>query len=130
MVGIVLAALLVACGIGGYFLFRAVANATGPARDAAVAFVSDLETGNDAAAYDLLCGDTQGSLSRDAFSQGVAAQPKLASHKVVSTSVNNDNGTVSATVGMDLTDVSGATGQHTFTMVKEGGAWKVCGSPY
>lgn len=130
MVGIVLVVVLAACGVGGYFIFRSVVKATGPARDAAVAFVGDLETGKNDAAYDLLCATTQQSFTRDAFSQGVAKQPKLASHRVLTTFVNNYNGHVTATVGMNLTDATGFTNQHTFTMVKQDGTWKVCGSPY
>jgi hypothetical protein len=130
VLGASLVVLLAACGIGGFFLFRSIDKATGPARDAAVAFVGDLEAGNVDAAYDLLCARAQQSFSRDAFAQGVARQPKLASHTVAGTSVVNNNGRVTATVSMSLTDVSGFTNQHAFPMVKEGAAWKVCGSPY
>ena len=58
VVGVVL---VLCCGgavIGGVFLFRNVAEATGPARHVADEFVTDLQTGNVTAAYDLLCADT------------------------------------------------------------------------
>ena len=69
-------------GIGGSFLYKGIKGATDPARQAAELFVSDLEAGDADAAYGLLCSDTRGRYTRDAFVQGVAKQPKIRGHKV------------------------------------------------
>ncbi|MFC4149839.1 DUF4878 domain-containing protein [Micromonospora mangrovi] len=117
-------------GIGGFFLFKGVKGATDPAQQAAESFVSDLEAGDADAAYDLLCSGTRGQYARDAFGQGIAKQPKIRSHEVDGVNVSNVNGRTSATVNMALTLDSGFTDQHVFRLVKEDGAWKVCGQPY
>ena len=82
------------------------------------------------AAYGLLCSDTRGRYTRDGFAQGVAKQPKIRGHKVNGVNVSSVNGRTSATVTMGLTLDSGFTDRHEFMLVKEDGAWKVCGQPY
>jgi hypothetical protein len=131
---IVVGAVVVLCcgaaGIGGFFLFKGLESATGPARQAAESFVSDLEAGDADAAYGLLCSETRGKYTRDAFDQGVARQPKIHSHRVNGVNVTNVNGRKSATVNMALTLDSGFTDQHIFALANEDGVWKVCGDPY
>jgi hypothetical protein len=117
-------------GIGGFFLYKDIKTATDPARQTAESFVSDLESDNVDAAYGLLSTHTRGSYTRDAFDQCLAKQPKIRSHKVTGVNVANVNGHTSATVNMALTQDSGFTDQHTFTLVEENGGWKVCGQPY
>lgn len=130
VVGVVVVLCCGGAGIGGFFLFKGVKGATDPARQAAESFVSDLEAGDADAAYGLLCSDTRGRYARDAFGQGVAKQPKIRGHKVNGVNVSSVNGRTSATVNMALTLDSGFTDQHTFTLAKEDGAWRVCGQPY
>ncbi|MEU2663161.1 hypothetical protein [Micromonospora sp. NPDC007220] len=130
VVGVVVVLCCGGAGIGGFFLFKGVKGATDPARQAAESFVSHLEAGDPDAAYELLCGDTRGGYTREAFAQGVAQQPRIHSHKVNGVNVSSVNGRTSATVNMALTLGSGFTNQHTFRLVKEDGAWKVCGQPY
>jgi hypothetical protein len=130
VVGVVL---VLCCGgavVGGFFLFRTVQEATGPAREATDAFITDLESGDRAAAYDLLCASTQRQFTRDAFAQGLDQQPKVRSHKIDWVNVSNFNGRVSATVTTQLTLDTGFVDQHNFALVKENGQWKVCGQPY
>lgn len=131
---IVVGAVVVLCcgvaGVGGFFLVKGIKDATGPAREAAVTFVSDLEAGNVDAAYGLLCSDTRNDYTHDAFADGIAKQPKIRSHSVVGVNVMNYNGRTTATVNMTLTLDSGFTDRHLFTLVKESGVWKVCGQPY
>jgi hypothetical protein len=124
---------VVCCGgavTAGYFLFKGVSAATGPARDATNTFVGDLESGDTTGAYGLLCTDTQRRFTQDQFTEGVGGQPKISSHKIVGVNVLNANGSVSATVTAQLIQESGFSERHQFSLVKEGGAWKVCGDPY
>jgi len=130
VVGVVLVLCCGGAGVGGYFLYKGVKDATGPAKQAAEAFVGDLEGGDVAGAYGLLCGSTRERYTSDAFAEGVAKQPKIRSHTVDGVFVSNMNGRTSATVNMGLTMDSGFTDRHTFTLVKEDGAWKICGQPY
>ena len=44
--------------------------------------------------------------------------------------VSTVNGRTSATVNARLIQSDGADVSHVFTLVKENGAWKVCGQPY
>ncbi|MFG2045063.1 hypothetical protein [Dactylosporangium sp. NPDC048998] len=130
VVGVVVVLCCGVLGVGGYFLFKSVTEATGPAKQAAEAFVGDLESGDVDAAYELLCSGTRGKYTSEAFADGVAKQPKIRSHTVRGVNVGNYNGRTTATVSMGLTLDSGFTDQHTFPLVQEDGAWKVCGQPY
>jgi hypothetical protein len=130
VVGVVL---VLCCGgaiVGGFFLFRTVQTATAPARAAADAFITDLESGNRAGAYDRLCSSTQRQFTRDAFAQGIDRQPKVRSHAIDGVNVSNINGQVSGTVSTRLTMDTGFVDRHNFVLVKEDGQWKVCGQPY
>jgi hypothetical protein len=121
------------CGggiIGGVYLFHSYTTESGPARDAADQFVTDLQTGDAADAYGLLCDDTRGAMTPDRFAQGVAAQPKIAGHKSAGVKVSTGTDGTTAIVTMNLTMQNGFAEQHAIPMVKEDGAWKVCGSPY
>ncbi|MEV1145120.1 hypothetical protein [Micromonospora sp. NPDC049799] len=130
VVGVVVVLCCGGAGVGGFFLFKGVKGATDPARQAAESFVSDLEAGDAAKAYGQLCSDTRGRFTRDAFVEGVARQPKVRSHEVNGVNVSSYNGRTSARVSMALVLDSGFTDQHVFPLVKEDGAWKVCGQPY
>jgi Domain of unknown function (DUF4878) len=130
VVGVVL---VLCCGggiIGGVFLFHGLSKATAPAEDAADEFVTDLQNGDTAGAYQLLCSGTQGAFTPAAFAQGVAAQPTISSHEMDGVNVVTSNGHSSATVTVKLTTGSGFVDEHAFPLVKEGGRWKVCGQPY
>jgi len=131
---IVVGAVLVVCCaggiVGGVYLFRGVMKATGPVRDAADTFVTDLEKGNTVGAYDLLCANTRRTFSPDQFARGVEGQQKIVSHKLAGVNVTSGTGGSTAVVTMKLTTQNGFVDQHTFPMVKEDGAWKVCGAPY
>ncbi|MEV4641012.1 hypothetical protein AB0J80_27090 [Actinoplanes sp. NPDC049548] len=130
VVGVV-SVLLCAGGLtGGYFFFRAVQKATGPARQAADGFVTDLESGNAGAAYGRLCADTRRDFTRDEFVQGLNGQPRIRSHRIVGVSVSDSNGRVSALVTAELKLDTGFVDQHRFPLVKEDGQWKMCGQPF
>jgi len=130
VVGVVLVLCCAGGVTGGFFLFRGVQQATEPARQAADEFVADLESGNAGAAYGRLCAGTQSDFTRTAFVEGLGAQSKIRGHEIVGVNVSNFNGRVSATVTAKLTLDTGFVDQHTFTLVKEDGQWKVCGQPF
>jgi hypothetical protein len=130
IVGVVLALCCGGAVVGGFFIFRTVQQATGPARTTTDTFVTDLESGDSAAAYDRLCASTQRVFTREAFAQGLNQQPKVRSHQIDGVNVSNVNGQVSGTVTARLTLETGFVDKHTFTLVKEDGRWKVCGQPY
>ncbi|GGQ86663.1 hypothetical protein GCM10010166_66010 [Couchioplanes caeruleus subsp. azureus] len=115
---------------GGYFFYRGIQQATGPAREATDEFVADLEARNADAAYGRLCASTRSKFTRNAFIQGLSGQPKINSHEIVGVNVSNVNGRVSATVTAKLTLETGFVDQHTFTLVKEDGRWRMCGQPF
>jgi hypothetical protein len=130
VVGVVL---VLCCGggiVGGVFLFHGLSKATAPAKDATDEFVTDLQNGDTAGAYQLLCSDTRSAFPPAAFALGVAGQPKITSHEMGGVNVVSGNGHSSATVTVSLTTDSGFVDQHAFPLVKEDGRWKVCGQPY
>jgi len=107
-----------------------VGRSVAPVEAAVEAFVTDLESGDHAAAYERLCAGTKATFTVEAFRAGVERQPKIMSHEIVNVSVHNYNGDLSATVTADLTLDSGFVNQHTFALEKEDGRWVVCGNPY
>jgi hypothetical protein len=115
---------------GGFLLFRTVQKSTGPVRDAADGFITNLESGDRAGAYGRLCASTQASFSQDAFATGLDRQPKVRSHSIDGTNVSNVNGHESGVVTARLTLDTGFVDRHSFAMVLENGNWKVCGQPY
>jgi hypothetical protein len=130
VVGSVLLLCCIGGVVGGVFLYKGVKTSVAPVQDAADEFVTDLEQGDTSAAYALLCQDTRSAFSPTTFAAGVSSQPKISSHKINGTMVRTVNGSTSATVTAALTLSTGFVDQHTFTLVKEDGGWKVCGRPY
>lgn len=124
---------MLCCGgaiTAGVFLFRSVAGAAGPARAEVNDFLTDLETGRTDAAYAQLCVETQHRFSSAQFDQIAAGRPKPTAHSITNVSVMNYNGAVSATVSARLRYADASTDTHTFSLAKQGGAWRICGDPY
>lgn len=130
IVGIVALLCCGGAGVGGYFLFKGVANAVVPARNSVDTFLDHLQAGETDAAYGELCGQARAQFSQQQFAALVDNRPRIAKHSITSTMVNTMNGRESATVGASLTYTDGSTDSHTFDLVKESGAWLVCGQPY
>ncbi|MFF5290672.1 Rv0361 family membrane protein [Paractinoplanes globisporus] len=130
IVGAVLA--LCCCGavVGGFALFKTAKNAVGPVQDSADAFVSDLESGNTAAAYASLCPQARSAFTAAQFDQIVGTRPKITSHDIVSAFVRNINGKTTASADAQLRYADGSSETHTLVMVKDSGTWRVCGNPY
>ena len=124
---------VVCCGgsvAAGWALYKGVGAAVGAPHDAGDKFLSDLESGDTAGAYGLLCDTERGHLSQADFTSLIAAQPRLRSHKIVSTSVHTVNGNAAALVVADLHRESGSVEHHSIQLFREGGNWRVCGNPY
>ena len=131
---IILVVVLVACcaggGVASWALLKWYATAAGPAQKVTEDFLTDMEKDDTGAAYRLLCADVRGHLPEDSFADVVHAQPRLRGHKVVGTSVSTVNGTSTALITADLTRDGNVHDRHTVRLVKDGGSWRVCGSPY
>jgi hypothetical protein len=78
----------------------------------------------------MLCQQTRSAFPRIEFAQGVSTQPMITSHSIDGAMLRNVNGKTSATVTASLTLSTGFVDNHTFTLIKEGDDWKVCGNPY
>lgn len=121
------------CGgvaFGGYKLFGTVKDALTPARDAAVAFLTEVEQGDIADAYAMFCDDMQQTFTPEQFAAGVDRQGRITGHKITGISVNNRNGVVTGDVTAVLTREDGSTTQTTILLRKENGVWKICGNPF
>jgi hypothetical protein len=117
-------------GAGGYVVFRKVAEAQSPIRDAAAAYLDDLEEGDYSGAYDLLCRATRQRFSRDAFVAAVSGPEAVRAHHIDRVRISNDKGRLGGTVNATLVDAAGAPRTRTFELTPEDGRWKVCGGPY
>jgi hypothetical protein len=131
--GVVGVALLFCCvgaaGLGAWNL-QTVYRASGPAREAAEAFLRDVSAGNLPAAYDRLCPQTRERVSRDGFAQRVRALPGIRAYEIRDVSVATDRTELKGTVTADLTWQTGVPETRTLTMVTEDGQWRVCGDPF
>lgn len=130
IVGVVV---VLCCGgaiAGGAYLVNRALDAGKPAMEAAGAFTSDLESGDDSAAYGMLCASTRASFTMAEFRRVVQTRPHIVGHRISLATVRTTNGRSTATVSARLTQNDGAVVSHVFTLVKENGAWKVCGQPY
>ncbi|WP_433215294.1 hypothetical protein ACQP00_05610 [Dactylosporangium sp. CS-047395] len=122
-------AFVLCCGGGAAGLFFIVDKSTKAPKAAASDFLTALEGGKIQAAYDMLCTDTQANYGPETFETFVAKNPPSAHDFGWGGSYSNENGTETASISADVTFKSGKT-SHSFEMLKEGGAWKVCGDPY
>jgi hypothetical protein len=131
---IIVAVVVVVCCAGtvaaSYGLYRWYDKAAGPAQQTTDTFLADLEAGDAAKAYPLLCPTVRGSLSERSFVNFVAAQPRLRSHRIVAASVSTVNGRQNALVTADLVHDGGGHDRHVVHLEREGDTWYVCGEPY
>lgn len=127
---IVAIVLVLCCGgaaVGGYFLVRGVQEATGPARDAATAYVDDLIAGDYQGAYGRLCDRVKASTSEADYTRVQSAQLKISKYEVVGTNIQQRNATTTAVITMRLTQKeTGAALTQGFPLLKEDGEWRIC----
>jgi hypothetical protein len=130
---IALVVLVVCCGGGavtGWALYHWYDAGAGPAVVAANAFLSDLERDDTPKAYTRLCPDVTAHLTQDAFTGQEHERPRLRSHKITHASIATVNGVPTSLVIAQLTRDGGVQETRTVRVVKEGGNWLVCGTPY
>lgn len=124
--GILLALCCIGSLIAGFFIYRAIQEGTGPAKNAVTGYYEDLKAGNYGSAYDRLCSETQEAVTRDDFVSVQNLLPKVTDYKVVGVNVSNVNGKWTGSVSVRVSrDRAGETTQNV-ELVKEGGGWKVC----
>jgi hypothetical protein len=129
VVGVALLFCLVgAAGLGAYNL-QAVYRASGPAQEAAEAFLRDVAAGNLPAAYDQLCADTRNRVTRNGFAQRVRALPGIRTYEIRDVSVATHRGELKGTVTAEVTWETGVPETRTLSMVTADGDWRVCGDP-
>ena len=118
-----------AAGLGAWNL-QSIRRASGPARQAADAFLTDLVTGDAAGAYDRLCSGTRQRWSRAEFIRRVGTAPRINRYALDDVSVATEDGHLKGTVTTRLTLDSGAVDRHKLTVVRDGDDWRVCGDPF
>ncbi|SCG33756.1 DUF4878 domain-containing protein [Micromonospora halophytica] len=127
VVGIVLALCCVGGAVGGFFVYGAVKETVGPVSEATTTYLDAVRTGNHQQAYDQLCRQRREQTSLAEFTRQQEAQPRVIGYEVGGVNVNNTNGRVRGSATVRLTTESGSTSTQVFTLVKEDGAWRVCG---
>ncbi|WP_426510303.1 hypothetical protein ACPPVO_06240 [Dactylosporangium sp. McL0621] len=123
-------AFLLCCGGGAAGLYFIVNSATKAPKAAAGDFLTALESGRTQAAYDMLCSSAQRQYGPEAFDTYVKKDPVTGHDLGWGGSYSNDNGTETASIDASVTYRSSGKSKHTFELLKESGAWKVCGDPY
>ncbi|WP_155372690.1 Rv0361 family membrane protein [Catellatospora vulcania] len=126
---IVAIVLLLCCGgaaVAGYFAYRGIEAATGPARDAATAYADDLVARDYAGAYAGLCSRTRALTSEQQFIAEQTAGPRISDYSVAGVNVEQHNSTVSGVVTLELTRADGSQSVLGVPLLKEDGQWRVC----
>ncbi|MET8306778.1 hypothetical protein [Micromonospora sp. NPDC005173] len=127
---IVVAAVLVVCCLGGvcggFWLYRTVSKAVGPAREATAAYLDDVQAGNYPGAYGRLCEKVRDGMSQEEYTRIQSAQLKIRSYEITGASVSNYNGRVSGAVTVQMVQETGGRFTQTVPLAKERGEWRVC----
>ncbi|WFE19543.1 DUF4878 domain-containing protein [Solwaraspora sp. WMMD937] len=129
IVAVVLAVVLLCCvGVagGGFWLYRTVAAATGPARDATTVHFDALISGDYVTAYQRLCQDRRDTLSEAEYVERETAAEQIAGYDIVGVNVSTANGRTSGVVTVEVTYDGGGQRQEIVTLVQEDGGWRVC----
>ncbi|MFJ6198571.1 hypothetical protein [Micromonospora sp. NPDC092111] len=127
VVGIVLAVCCVGGAVGGWFIYGAAKDTLTPVREATTTYLDAVRAGDHQRAYDQLCARERERTTAAEFAQRQTTQPRLVGYDVDGVHVNNTNGLVRGTVTVRLTTDGGGTRTQVFTLLKEDGAWRVCG---
>ncbi|MFG3301021.1 hypothetical protein [Micromonospora chersina] len=125
VVGVVLALCCVGGVVGGFAIYHAAREATGPAQATVDRFAGALVARDYPTAYAQLCGRVRDRVSQDDFVRQQSAQP-LTGYQIVGVNVTNTNGRVSGSAQVRFTPQSGTTVTQAFVLVKEDGGWRVC----
>lgn len=123
-------ALVVCCGGGAAGLYFVLDGTTKAPKAATSDFLDALEGGRSQDAYQALCRSAQTDYGPEEF-DGVVKQHPPASHDMSwGGSYSNDGGIETAVISATITYKDGSKSGHSFPLRKEGGVWKVCGTPY
>lgn len=115
---------------GGYLIVKTVLDIGAPARDATTEFLTAVQDGDEASAYDQLCDRLRHRYTRDQFQQAVRQQlGEVTDFRLTAFSVEQVAGGATGTVTAQLTTAEG-THSVTFHLTEEHGAWRVCGAPF
>ncbi|HEX7746540.1 MAG TPA: hypothetical protein VF462_14915 [Micromonosporaceae bacterium] len=117
-----------AAGLGAWNL-QSVHRASGPARDAAEAFLRAVAAGDTTGAYNQLCPDTRGRIDRDGFARKIRALPAIRRYQIQGVSVATNRREMKGTVTAEVTWATGVLENRKLTMVTIDGKWRVCGDP-
>ncbi|OZV82220.1 hypothetical protein CA850_07895 [Micromonospora echinospora] len=126
VVGVVLVLCCLGGSIGGFWLYRTVKDAVGPASDSATTYLDAMRRGDHSAAYGQLCAPTRSRISEADFTRMQAAQPRLREYEITGVNVTSTNGRTEGSATVRLTQENGTETTQLFRLVKEDGTWRVC----
>ncbi|MEU3456411.1 hypothetical protein ABZ671_22855 [Micromonospora sp. NPDC006766] len=126
VVGVVLAICCLGGVVGGFFLYGAVKDATGPAKTTVDTFAGALVSHDYPTAYGQLCGELRDRLSQDDFVRQQSNGPLLDGYEIVGLNVQNNNGRVFGSASVRYTVRQGMPTTQTYALTKEDGAWRIC----
>ncbi|HEY0697058.1 MAG TPA: hypothetical protein VGD43_04540 [Micromonospora sp.] len=113
----------------GLWTWQTVRGATGPARQAADEFLTDIAAGDGPAAYRRLCADTRARWTPTGTTQRINGPLAVRRYRIVDVSVRTRDGRPQATVTAELTRASGAVDTRHLLVLPDDGGWRVCGDP-
>ena len=123
IIGIIVLAVVLICGIGGALLVGGVLNATQPIANAGEAYMTALRDGDYNRAYDLSAPALQQEAGSAEGLQTVLGTKPLASWSFNSRNISNNQGSLEGTT----TYTDGSTGTVTMALTQVGSDWKVSG---
>ncbi|MEU8262365.1 hypothetical protein AB0C02_17260 [Micromonospora sp. NPDC048999] len=126
VVGIVLAICCMGGAIGGFFIYRAVEEATGPAKTTVDTFAGALVSHDYPTAYGQLCGGLRDRFSQDDFARQQSNGPLVDGYEIVGLNVQNNNGRVFGSASVRYTVRQGMPTTQTYALTKENGTWRIC----
>ena len=121
IIGIIVLALVLICGIGGALLVGGVINATQPVANAGDAFMAALRDGDYNKAYDLSAPALQQEVGNAEGLQAALGTNRVASWSFTSRNISNNQGSLEGTT----TYTDGSTGTVTMALTQVGNDWKV-----
>lgn len=118
------------CCIGsvavGSWLYQSYQDASGPARQATVAYMDDVMAEDYRSAYTRLCGKIRSVTSEDEYIRIQSAQREIVHYRVVGVSVHRGTGGTVALVTTSMVQDTGAEMTQIFTLVNEDDEWRIC----
>jgi uncharacterized membrane protein len=123
IIGIIVLALVLICGIGGTLLFTTVMNATQPIVNAGDAYMTALRDGDYSKAYDMSATSLQQEAGDAEGLRAALGTRQLASWNFTSRNISNNQGSLEGTTAY----TNGETGTVEMSLLQVGNDWKVVG---